>query len=161
MKKEPVKIFKLSNGENIVGMMIRESEQGLLVPSGIEINFATIQQITISRPLRMMMTSKITWNGPIESLTLTPWIEPMSEQLLINLNPNNVIMSADASGTLLKYYNHCLDRFIIESSINYAEERKITPLDDILDAIEEPTDKELEELENELSGYDPKKDIVH
>ena len=45
MKKEPVKIFKLSNGENIIGMMIRESEQGLLVPSGIEINFATIQQI--------------------------------------------------------------------------------------------------------------------
>jgi hypothetical protein len=161
MKKEPVKIFKLSNGENIVGMMIRESEQGLLIPSGIEINFATVQQITISRPLRMTMTSKVTWNGPVESLTLTPWIEPMSEQLLINLNPNNVIMSADASGTLLTYYNHCLDRFIIESHINYEEEKKRVSLNDILDVIKEPTDKELEDLENELANYNPKKDIVH
>ena len=157
MKKEPVKIFKLSNGENIVGMMIHESEQGILIPDGIEINFATVQQITVSRPLRMLIGPKMTIKGPVESLTLAPWIQPMSEQLLINLNPNNVIMSADASATLLKYYNLCLDRFIMESSIYYGEEEKRGMLDDI----EEPTDKELEELENMLSGYDPKKDIVH
>ena len=87
MKKEPVKIFKLSNGENIVGMMIYESEQGILIPDGIEINFATVQQITISRPLRMVPGPKMTLKGPVESLTLAPWIQPMSEQLLINLNP--------------------------------------------------------------------------
>ena len=31
----------------------------------------------------------------------------------------------------------------------------------MFDDIEEPTDKELEELENELAGYNPKKDKVH
>ena len=157
MKKEPVKIFKLSNGENIVGMMIHESEQGILIPDGIEINFATVQQITVSRPLRMLIGPKMTIKGPVESLTLAPWIQPMSEQLLINLNPNNVIMSANVSDTLLIYYNHCLDQIIMETSIYYGNENKKGMFDDI----EEPTDKELEELENELAGYNPKKDKVH
>ena len=124
--KESVTILKLTNGENIIGKIV-ESE---------DFFNDTQKTIDISLPLKFMLRPKATENGFAESLSLSPWIHPLTDEEYITINSHNVVMSALASRDLANYYSHCVDQF------NIAKES-------LLHEVDEPTDEELDEIEEE------------
>ena len=117
--KESVTILKLTNGENIIGKVVKSD-----------------QTIDISLPLKFMIMPKMTETGFAESLSLSPWIHPLTDEEYITINSNHVIMSTLASSALTSYYIHCVDQFNIAKKDAFLYES-------------EPTNEELEEIEEE------------
>ncbi len=117
--KESVTILKLTNGENIIGKVVKSD-----------------QTIDISLPLKFMIMPKMTETGFAESLSLSPWIHPLTDEEYITINSNHVIMSTLASSALTSYYIHCVDQFNIAKKDAFLYES-------------EPTSEELEEIEEE------------
>ena len=123
--KESVRVFKLSNGESIVGSTF--DNDGL---------FDFEKPIQISYPLKMVIVPRMTKNGPAESLALSPWVHPMTEDEYVDINPDNVIMSAPASVGLNRYYSHCVNQF------DFINE----PYEEVING---PTQAEMDEVELE------------
>ena len=123
--KESVTILKLTNGENIIGKVVKSENT-----------------IDISLPLKFMIMPKMTETGFAESLSLSPWIHPLTDEEYITINSNHVIMSTLASSALTSYYIHCVDQFNIakKDAFLYESESELEL---------EPTNEELEEIENE------------
>ena len=121
---ESLRVFKLSNGESIIGSTLGENEI-----------FDFNKPIQISYPLKMLVVPRMTKDGPSEALSLSPWIHPMTEVEYIDINPENIVMSAPASHGLTQYYRHCIDQFDMHTS-PYVEVRN-------------PTDEDLREIEVE------------
>ena len=121
---ESLRVFKLSNGESIVGSTLGENEI-----------FDFNKPIQISYPLKMLVVPRMTKDGPSEALSLSPWVHPMTEVEYIDINPENVVMSAPASHGLTQYHRHCIDQFDMHTS-PYEEVRN-------------PTDEDLREIEVE------------
>ena len=94
---DTIRVFKFSNGESIVGSIFDTDDL-----------FDFNRPLQISFPLKLSLISKMTKNGPAESLSLTPWVHPMTEEEYIDINTQNVIMTAPASSGLIRYYNHCI-----------------------------------------------------
>ena len=117
--KESITILKLTNGENIIGKVVKSD-----------------QTIDISLPLKFMIMPKMTETGFAESLSLSPWIHPLTDEEYITINSNHVIMSTLASSALTSYYIHCVDQFNIAKKDAFLYES-------------EPTSEELEEIEEE------------
>ena len=124
---DTIRVFKFSNGESIVGSIFDNDDL-----------FDFNKPLQISFPLKLHVISKMTRNGPADSLSLTPWVHPMSEEEYIDINTQNVIMTAPASSGLIKYYNHCINQF------EFNEE----PHGEF---IADATDKELDDIEIEES----------
>ena len=127
--KESVRIFKLANGENIVGGSSHANEL-------FDFESSTIQ---ISLPLKMIIIPRMTKSGPAESLSLSPWVHPMTENECIDINSKNIVMTAIASKGLARYYAHCVNQF---DFINEG-------MDKPLEIRKGPTDEELNEIESE------------
>ena len=123
---DTIRVFKFSNGESIVGSIFDNDDL-----------FDFNKPLQISFPLKLHVISKMTRNGPADSLSLTPWVHPMSEEEYIDINAQNVIMTAPASSGLIKYYNHCINQF---------EFHELDATDDELDEIE--LEETIEELMN-------------
>ena len=87
---EYLRVFKLSNGESIIGTTLNDTEL---------FNFQN--PIQISYPLKMVIVPKVTKDGVQEALTLSPWVHPMTKTEYIDINPNSVVMTAPASYGLL------------------------------------------------------------
>ena len=121
---ESLRVFKLSNGESIIGSTLGENEI-----------FDFNKPIQISYPFKMLVVPRMTKDGPSEALSLSPWVHPMTEVEYIDINPENVVMSAPASHGLTQYYRHCIDQFDMHTS-PYEEVRN-------------PTDEDLREIEVE------------
>ena len=121
---EYLRVFKLSNGESIIGTTLNDTEL---------FNFKNPNQI--SYPLRMVIVPKVTKDGVQEALTLSPWVHPMTKTEYIDINPNSVVMTAPASYGLQKYYNHCVNNF------DFHEEGP--------SSITGPTDLDLDDIEIE------------
>ena len=98
--RESIRVFKLSNGENILGGVFDNDDL-----------FDFEKPIQISLPLKMIVIPRMTKNGPAESLSLSPWVHPMTEDEYVDINPKNVIMTAEASVGLNRYYIHCIKQF--------------------------------------------------
>ena len=130
--EEKVRVFKLSNGESIIGGY-----------DGPEIFDFTLP-LSVSLPLKMSIVGR----GPVghDSLSLSPWVHPMSEREYIDVNPSLVVMSAEASVGLTSYYNHCINTFSFGQD---EDEGDIGPTDEELDeisieeALDEVTDPDL------------------
>ena len=60
----------------------------------------------ITNPLKMQVESKITKQGHVDSLNLSRWIVPYTEQSLFNIKTAHVLIVADASVGLSRYYEH-------------------------------------------------------
>ena len=101
--KESITILKLTNGENIIGKVVKSD-----------------QTIDISLPLKFMLMPKMTETGPAEALSLSPWIHPLTDEEYITINSNHVVMSALASSALTSYYIHCVEQF------NIAKKKRIS-----------------------------------
>lgn len=136
--KESVTILKLTNGENIIGKVVKSENT-----------------IDISLPLKFMIMPRMTETGFAESLSLSPWIHPLTDEEYITINSNHVIMSTLASSALTSYYIHCVDQFNIakKDAFLYESELELEPTNEELEEIEE------EELEEFIRNIEPDKTI--
>ena len=119
------KVLKLLNGEELVC----ELGEGVVNDS-----------YEITHPLKMEVESKLTRQGPVDSLNLSRWIGPYTEQSLFNIKTSHVLIVAEASEGLSRYYEHVRREIKKLDSPNYRKS-----LDDITN--EEVYDDLLTELE--------------
>ena len=98
------KVLKLLNGEEL----ICELEDGVVDDS-----------YEITHPLKMQVESKLTRHGPVDSLSLSRWIGPYTEQSLFSIKTAHVLIVADASEGLSRYYEHVQKEIIKRDSPNY------------------------------------------
>ena len=95
MNNSPCKIVKLSNGEDII-CIIENNEPG--------------KECKVSYPLLMQIVPQQTSRGFVESLRLSKWVQPFTDNSFFNIKSNNIILVADASPDLCKYYEHVLSK---------------------------------------------------
>ena len=93
MNESTCKVVKLTNGEDIVC----ELSDG-----------NTENEYEIGYPLKMEIQSKMTKNGVIESLNLTRWIGPYTEQSFFLIKTSHILLIAEASHGLSRYYEHVI-----------------------------------------------------
>ena len=124
----PYKIVKLTNGEELICQMGDDVDNG-----EYKINF----------PLKMEVHSVLTKEGPVESLNLSRWIGPYTEQSRFLIKSDHILLVANASEGLSRYYEHVIRE--IDNLDNSKTTRQA--LDDIKD--EDVYDDLLEELETD------------
>ena len=122
----PYKIVKLTNGEEIVCQLGDDIDNG-----EYKVNF----------PLKMEVHSVQTKEGPVDSLNLSRWIGPYTEQSIFSIKSDHVLLVANASPGLSRYYEHVIKEI---KQLDAPEKR--STLDDIKD--EDVYDNLLEELES-------------
>ena len=108
-------VIKLSNGEDIVCNLVKR--------------FGS--KIEVTSPLRMDTITKETAKGTMESLALSRWVQPYSDEKVFNIESNSVVIMTPASVGLSRYYEYVLK--------NIKEDIVETP----------PTKKELRIIEEE------------
>ena len=118
MNTDAHKVLKLISGENIICELIKDNGK-----------------YEISNPLLMHIQPTITKSGMSESLMLSRWVQPFTEQESFEIDPKHVIIMLPASPGLSIYYEDVLNK--IEGSIE-----KISTMEDI--------DIDKEEIYNEL-----------
>ena len=121
------KIVKLTNGEELI------CEINDVVDNGeYKINF----------PLKMEVRSSMTKEGVVDSLNLSRWIGPYTEQSFFSIKTAHVLVIANASEGLSRYYEHMMKEI---KQLDAPKKRSI--LDDVDD--EDVYDELLEELETD------------
>tara|TARA_Y100000992_G_scaffold255815_1_gene189096 strand:+ start:246 stop:644 length:399 start_codon:yes stop_codon:yes gene_type:complete len=124
----PYRIVKLTSGENIICKLVSDNEK-----------------LKVSHPLRMDVVTHMTQKGMAESLNLSRWLQPFSDQQIYTINMSHVLTIANVSIGLERYYEHVL--------------RKIEDLDYLENRLEEP--KEVDLLEEILEDIEPDSDTIH
>ena len=127
MEASTYKVVKLTNGEEIICQLGDDIDNG-----EYKINF----------PLKMEVHSVLTKEGPVDSLNLSRWIGPYTEQSRFLIKSDHVLLVANASPGLSRYYEHVMK----EIKQLDTPEKKST-LDNIDD--EDVYDELLEELETD------------
>jgi len=127
MNTDTYKILKLISGENIICELSEDDGK-----------------YEISRPLLMNVHPNVTRRGMTESLMLSRWVQPFTEQRYFEIDPKHVIIVLPASPGLSIYYEGVLDK--LEGS------EKIDTVDDYDD--EDIYDELLDELETDS-------DLIH
>ena len=97
--REDIHIVKLTNGENIIGN-IEPSDDFTL---------------NISFPLRMDLVQHLTSKGMAESLNLSRWMQPFSEQRTFIIDKTQVVTMAEASIGLTQYYKYVLKKIMLNT----------------------------------------------
>ena len=95
MNASPCKIVKLSNGEDII-CIIENNEPG--------------KECKVSYPLLMEVVPQRTPKGFVGSLRLSKWVQPFTDSSFFEIKSNNIILVADASPDLCKYYEYVLSK---------------------------------------------------
>ena len=120
------KIIKLTNGENLICQLGDNTDNG---------------EYKINSPLKMEVHSVLTKEGPVDSLNLSRWIGPYTEQSKFSIKSDHVLLIANASPGLSRYYEHVMKEI---NQLDGPEKR--LELDNIVD--EDVYDELLEELES-------------
>ena len=126
MEASTYKVVKLTNGEEIICQLGDDIDNG-----EYKINF----------PLKMEVHSVLTKEGPVDSLNLSRWIGPYTEQSIFSIKSDHVLLVANASPGLSRYYEHVIKEI---KQLDTPEKR--STLDDIKD--EDVYDELLEEIES-------------
>ena len=121
------KIVKLTNGEELICEINDNVDNG-----EYKINF----------PLKMEVRSTVTKEGVVDSLNLSRWIGPYTEQSFFSIKRDHVLVIANASVGLSRYYEHMMKEI---KQLDDPENRSI--LDDVDD--EDVYNELLSELETE------------
>ena len=129
MNVDSYKILKLSNGEMII----------------CELNNHANNSYEILNPLKMEVIARMTPKGPAETLNLTPWLQHFSDQKYFNIEKEQIILQANASIGLSKYYEYIMHR--IDDSWEHGNNLVPEGLEEIDD--EDVYDELLSELEAE------------
>ena len=93
MNTDTYKILKLISGENIICELSEDNGK-----------------YEISRPLLMNIQSRVNNTGMTESLMLSRWVQPFTEERYFEIDPKHVIIMLPASPGLSIYYEGVLDR---------------------------------------------------
>ncbi len=121
------KVVKLTNGENLI----------------CQINDGIINgEYKLNSPLKMEVRSMVTKEGVVDSLNLSRWIGPYTEQSFFSIKRDHVLVIANASVGLSRYYEHMMREI---KQLDSPEKRSI--LDDMDD--EDVYDELLSEIETE------------
>ena len=89
------KIVKLTNGEDIICQL----KKSMVSEDYRVINF----------PLKLRTELKYTSKGLVESLGLDRWVGPFTEQTSFPIKNSHILLVADASEGLSRYYDELLD----------------------------------------------------
>ena len=119
MNTDTYKILKLISGENIICELSEENGK-----------------YEISRPLLMNIHSRINSTGMSESLMLSRWVQPFTEQKCFEIDPKHVIIMLPASPGLIIYYEGVLNK-LDNSEFNDINDEEI--YDELLDELEIPS----------------------
>ena len=109
-------VVKLANGEDIICNVIRTIDGS----------------ITITEPLKMETYNRSTEKGVVESLGLSRWVQPYSDEQEFTIQRTTIVMMTPVSAGLQKYYEYVVD--------NMKTMRK---------DLSSPTEKELRVIEKE------------
>ena len=119
-------VIKLSNGEDIVCNVLELHNT----------------QLKITAPLKMDTISKETGKGFVESLALSRWVQPYSDEETFTVERNSIVIMTPASHGLARYYEYVLQ------NINEVVQRN------------RPTVKQLKKIEEEEEQMDLEEDLV-
>ena len=125
MNTATYKVLKLLNGEELICELTDN-----VVDDSYE----------ITHPLKMQVESRLTRQGPVESLSLSRWIGPYTEQSLFTIKTAHVLTVADASEGLSRYYDHVrkeivkMDTPSIRKSLNDISNEEV--YEDLFDELE-------------------------
>ena len=62
----------------------------------------------VTHPLKMQIQSQVTSQGVVDSLNLSRWIGPYTEQSFFSIKTSHVLTIADATEGLCRYYDHVM-----------------------------------------------------
>ena len=96
MNQTVYKIVKFTNGEEIICELSDEAIDG---------------EYEIGFPLKMQIVSQPTQKGSIDTLNLSRWIEPYTEQSYFTLREHHILIIAETSVGLSRYYEHVMSQF--------------------------------------------------
>ena len=119
-------MVKLANGEDIICNVKSDLDTSL----------------QISSPLKMVTYNRTTEKGIVESLGLSRWIQPYSDEELYTIQKNTVVLMTPISAGLQKYYEYVLQNI---KTVN--------------GKVSGPTDKEIRVLEKEEKLEDMEKEL--
>ena len=117
-------ILKLSNGENIICDIKNQNESDII--------------LEVTAPLKMDIFNRVTEEGIQEGLALTRWVQPFTDEKDIVINKSTIITMVPASLGMSKYYEYVLKNI-----------KGMILVDSTTEDIENPTSKELEQIELE------------
>jgi len=126
MNTDTYKILKLISGENIICELSEDNGK-----------------YEISRPLLMNIQSRVNHTGMTESLMLSRWVQPFTEERYFEIDPKHVIIMLPASPGLSIYYEGVMNK--LEDSDNLDDYDHNKNLDDYDD--EDIYEELLDELE--------------
>jgi len=126
MNTDTYKILKLISGENIICELSEDNGK-----------------YEISRPLLMNIQSRVNHTGMTESLMLSRWVQPFTEERYFKIDPKHVIIMLPASPGLSIYYEGVMNK--LEDSDNLDDYDHNKNLDDYDD--EDIYEELLDELE--------------
>ena len=125
MNTDTYKILKLISGENIICELSEDDGK-----------------YEISRPLLMNVHPNMTRRGMTESLMLSRWVQPFTEQRYFEIDPKHVIIVLPASPGLSIYYEGVLDKLEGVEKINTVDDDYDDEdiYDELLDELETDSD---------------------
>ena len=88
-------IIKLKNGEDLICNVL-DNENG---------------RLKVSSPLKMETVNRISKKGLTESLALTRWIQPYSDEEHFFIESNSIIIMTPASVGMSRYYEYVLKSY--------------------------------------------------
>ena len=112
-------VLKLSNGDDVICNLVETKDNTFKITS----------------PLKMDTINRITKKGVAESLALTRWIQPYSDQEHYYVQKSTVVVMAEASVGLTRYYQYVLrtlDKMIVTEKFTPNEISE----EEFLDAVE-------------------------
>jgi hypothetical protein len=112
------KIMKLTNGEEIVCQMGNE-----IVNDEYQLNY----------PLKIDIRPQMTEKGVVEALNLSRWVGSYTSQSLFSVKTDHVLLVAEASEGLCKYYDHVVKEI---KRIEDNSTRSAIAIDDYLDDVD-------------------------
>jgi hypothetical protein len=122
-------VLKLTNGEDIICEVdFNKYDPTVSMPQRV---------FEIQNPLLMTATRQLGPDGINEGLSLSRWLQPLTEQKDFSIPASSVVTSATASPGLIRYYEHVLkkiDNDYIDNIIT-TENSSIKPTDDELEDI--------------------------
>ena len=96
-------IIKLKNGEDLICNVL-DNENG---------------RLKVTTPLKMETVNRISKKGLTESLALTRWIQPYSDEKHFFIESNSIIIMAPASVGMSRYYEYVIrsyDGLVLKSA---------------------------------------------
>ena len=88
-------IIKLKNGEDLICNVL-DNENG---------------RLKVTSPLKMETVNRISKKGLTESLALTRWIQPYSDEDYFFIESNSIIIMTPASVGMTRYYEYVLKSY--------------------------------------------------